>query len=107
MLRVLTCDLILAGQGFTSANCSRYWHVLDFDASTAKFKIQNKLTSSAPTLRRESFANPNCTCNAKTYGVTGRDVIESAVRLSETVKELMVDKLCVNEMKNIYKRASE
>ena len=99
---------ITAGSGFTSGNCSRYWHVLDFDASTAKFKIhQNKLTTTAPTLPSRSSANPNCTCNEKTYGITSDDVITSATKLSETAESLMVEKLCVNEMKRIYKNARE
>ena len=97
-----------AGSGFTSGNCSRYWHVLDFDASTAKFKIhQNKLTATAPTLPSRSSANPNCTCSEKTYGITSDDVITSATKLSETAESLMVEKLCVNEMKRIYKNARE
>ena len=92
----------------TSTNCSRYWHVLDFDASTAKFTIhQNKLTNSAASPAKDSIVEPNCNCSAKTYGITDRDVVQSAAKLSQTAKELMMDKLCVNEMKKIYSLTSK
>ena len=95
------------GLGYDSSrNCSRYWHVFDFDASTAKFKIyQNSLMNTAPVLPKKSIVNPNCSCTGK-HEVSSDDVLSSAKRISITAKNLMVDKLCVNEMKNIYDNAS-
>lgn len=81
--------------------------MFDFDASTAKFKIyQNRLVDTAPSLPKKSIVNPNCSCTFK-QEVSSNDVISSAERISITAKNLMVDKLCVNEMKNIYDNASE
>ena len=95
------------GLGYDSSNCSRFWHVFDFDASTAKFKIyQNRLMSTVPTLPLKSIVNPNCSCTIK-HEISGNDVISSAEKISTTAKNLMVDKLCVNEMKNIYDNASK
>ncbi len=92
--------------GYDIKNCSRYWHVFDFDASTAKFKIyQNKLTHTAPKLKK-SIVNPNCSCQVKN-DISSDDVISSAEKISVTAKNLMVDKLCVNEMKNIYDNSSK
>ncbi|KAJ7393926.1 hypothetical protein OS493_003595 [Desmophyllum pertusum] len=88
--------------GYDITNCSRYWHVFDFDASTAKFKIyQNKLMHSAPILPKKSIVNPNCSCLVK-HDISSDDVISSAEKISVTAEDLMVDELCVNEMKNIY-----
>ncbi|RMX46892.1 hypothetical protein pdam_00014505, partial [Pocillopora damicornis] len=88
--------------GYDSTNCSRYWHVFDFDASTAKFKIyQNKLMTKAPVLSGKNNADPNCTCLVKN-DISSVDVISSAEKISVTAENLMVDMLCVNEMKNIY-----
>ncbi|XP_020616154.1 voltage-dependent calcium channel subunit alpha-2/delta-2-like [Orbicella faveolata] len=88
--------------GYDIKNCSRYWHVFDFDASTAKFKIyQNKLMHTAPSLPKKSIVNPNCSCLVKN-DISSDDVINSAEKISATADNLMVDKLCVNEMKNIY-----
>ena len=95
------------GLGYDSSNCSRFWHVFDFDASTAKFKIyQNRLMSTVPTLPVKSIVNPNCSCTFK-HEISSNDVISSAEKISTTAKNLMVDKLCVNEMKNIYDNASK
>ena len=95
------------GLGYDSSNCSRFWHVFDFDASTAKFKIyQNRLMSTVPTLPVKSIVNPNCSCTIK-HEISSNDVISSAEKISTTAKNLMVDKLCVNEMKNIYDNASK
>lgn len=38
--------------------------------------------------------------------ISSENVMSSAERISITAKNLMVDKLCVNEMKNIYDNAS-
>ncbi|XP_073239284.1 VWFA and cache domain-containing protein 1-like [Porites lutea] len=95
------------GLGYDSSNCSRFWHVFDFDASTAKFKIyQNRLMSTVPTLPVKSIVNPNCSCTIK-HEISSNDVISSAEKISTTAKNLMVDKLCVNEMKNIYDNATK
>lgn len=81
--------------------------MFDFDASTAKFKIyQNKLTHTAPKLPKKSIVNPNCSCQVKN-DISSDDVISSAEKISVTAENLMVDKLCVNEMKNIYDNSSE
>ena len=108
MLNVLVFPFFFAGGlGYDSSNCSRYWHVFDFDASTAKFKIyENRLMDTAPTLPKKSIVNPNCSCTVK-HEISSSDVISSAERISITAKNLMVDKLCVNEMKNIYDNASK
>lgn len=93
--------------GYDITNCSRYWHVFDFDASTAKFKIyQNKLMHSAPILPKKSIVNPNCSCLVK-HDISSDDVISSAEKISVTAEDLMVDELCVNEMKNIYDNSSK
>lgn len=92
--------------GYDIKNCSRYWHVFDFDASTAKFKIyQNKLMPTAPILPKKSIVDPNCSCLVKN-DISSDDVINSAGKISVTAENLMVDKLCVNEMKNIYDNSS-
>ena len=101
------CLCFADGLGYDSSNCSRFWHVFDFDASTAKFKIyQNRLMSTVPTLPVKSIVNPNCSCTIK-HEISSNDVISSAEKISTTAKNLMVDKLCVNEMKNIYDNASK
>lgn len=80
--------------------------MFDFDASTAKFKIyQNRLMNTAPVLPKKSIVNPNCSCMVKRE-ISSENVMSSAERISITAKNLMVDKLCVNEMKNIYDNAS-
>lgn len=81
--------------------------MFDFDASTAKFKIyQNRLMTAAPVLPKKSAVNLNCSCTTK-HEISSSDVISSAEKISITAKNLMVDKLCVNEMKNIYDNASK
>ena len=81
--------------------------MFDFDASTAKFKIyQNKLMTKAPVLSGKNNADPNCTCLVKN-DISSVDVISSAEKISVTAENLMVDMLCVNEMKNIYDNSSE
>lgn len=81
--------------------------MFDFDASTAKFKIyQNKLMPTAPILPKKSIVNPNCSCLGKN-DISSEDVINSAEKISATADNLMVDKLCVNEMKNIYNNSSK
>ena len=81
--------------------------MFDFDASTAKFKIyQNKLMPTAPILPKKSIVNPNCSCLGKN-DISSDDVINSAEKISATADNLMVDKLCVNEMKNIYNNSSK
>ena len=81
--------------------------MFDFDASTAKFKIyQNKLMHTAPTLPKKSIVNPNCSCLVKN-DIPSDDVISSAEKISATADNLMVEKLCVNEMKNIDDNSSK
>ena len=92
----------------TSANCSRYWHVLDFDASTAKFTIHHhKLATSLVSPAKNFIVDPKCNCSTNSYAITRDDVKQSAARISETAKNLMIDKLCVNEMKKIYSHTSK
>lgn len=81
--------------------------MFDFDASTAKFKIyQNKLLNKAPILSGKNNVNLNCSCLVKN-DISSSDVIRSAEEISVTAKNLMVDMLCVNEMKNIYDNSSK
>jgi len=97
----------LAGTVFSKYNCSRYWNVLTFDASTAKFKIHPGLfTKTAPTLVDREIVNPNCNCSKRSL-FTGNDVIEAAKKLSTEATKLNVEKLCVKEMEKMYKNASK
>ena len=60
----------------------------------------------APILPKKNIVNPNCSCLAKN-DISSDDVINSAEKISATADNLMVDKLCVNEMKNIYNNSSK
>ena len=60
----------------------------------------------APTLPKKSIVNPNCSCLVKN-DIPSDDVISSAEKISATADNLMVEKLCVNEMKNIYDNSSK
>ncbi|KAK3718988.1 hypothetical protein QZH41_013156, partial [Actinostola sp. cb2023] len=96
-----------SGTVFSKYNCSRYWNVLTFDASTAKFKIHpGRFTNTAPTLKDHGIVNPKCNCSKRSF-FTGNDVINAARKLSQEATKLNVEKLCVKEMEKIYKNAQK